>query len=362
MLFPTQALFLLLCTKTLWRDIVEIFAWSAGTGGCEFYRLEAPLKAVEDTYQWDINIDMTMPVEMVQGVKLPDILIMQRACKPGPSDLFRHHMRTFPELRGVCEFDDNLWDIDKANYARAYYNNPEFMGNLAANLEAATAITVSTEPLAKQLIRFQPKANRKVYVLPNQLPDWAMDLPQREHHDGSEGPVIIAYPASANHAGDVFMVGHALRKLITKYPGKVIFKSIGADFRSQLRVPESEQIGWVGDMAAYYSIFSTFDICIAPLAPTPFNDAKSEIKALESWRGNIPIVGTKFGPYERHVEHDVDGMLCMDEDDWFKYLRDLVFDHDRRREMGEAGRKKVLDRTFNQAAPTWAALYKKLLG
>jgi hypothetical protein len=346
--------------------------------------MDAPFDAVAAKYHWDMGISDAMPPPVVVGKgnagnvngvdvrdgegRDVDVLVMQRACKPESSQLFRAKMGLLPNgtqtpktCVGVCEFDDNLWQIDKGNYARAYYMNPAFMENLALNLTLTDAITVSTEALAHQIITFQPACNRKTYILPNQLPDWCIDLPQREHHDGSEGPVIIAYPASANHLGDVVMVGYAMQKLLKKYPTKVKYLSIGADFRKQVGIPDAEQVPWIGPMPDYYTSFSTFDICIAPILPTPFNDAKSEIKALESGRAGVPIVATNFGPYKRYVDHGEDGFLTMKEEDWFTYLRDLVFDHDMRREMGQRAREKAILRTYSRSAPTWAAFYKKLV-
>ena len=157
------------------------------------------------------------------------------------------------------------------------------------------------------------------------------------------------------------MVGYALQKLIKKYPGKVEYLSIGADFRKLVGLPTARHILWQSDMAAYYTMFSQFDICIAPILPTPFNDAKSEIKSLEAGRGGIPIVATNFGPYRRYVDHGEDGMLCLNEEDWFTHLRALVFDHDMRAEVGARGRAKAEQRTYGLAAPTWAGLYAKLL-
>ena len=189
---------------------MEIFGWSAGKGGCQFYRLDAPYQAVQERYGWDISVSEQMKAEIMVGTGNvdtnpktgelitghdPDVLVMQRACKPDSSRLFQFKMNQGHSV-GVCEFDDNLWEIDDLNYAKAYYNNPEFMGALAQNLDMADAITVSTDALAHQIINFQPAANGKVYIMPNQLPDWSLPLPQREHHDGSERPVVIGYPAS----------------------------------------------------------------------------------------------------------------------------------------------------------------------
>lgn len=315
---------------------------------------------------WGYAISLVLPQELQLDKHDGDpkgIIVMQRACKPAPSKAFQH-LIDIGAIVGLCEYDDSLWNIDKDNYAREYYDNPELQENLIKNLQVAHGITVSTRALGEQIVDLVPEASGKTFVLPNNLPAWTRDLPIREHHGGEE-PVRIVYPASANHLGDAKIMGDAIKKLLSKYPGKVEFWMQGADFCAQFKIDRDENCFWYPwyyTMEAYYSSFAEADIVIAPLMHTEFNEAKSDIKALEAWRAHVPIVASNWGPYNRSVTDGHDGFL-IDEDDekgWFEALRELTFNHDRRKDMGEAGHETLTTtgRFWDEAAPMWDRFYR----
>jgi hypothetical protein len=87
----------------------------------------------------------------------------------------------------IFEVDDNLWDIDyRSQRAHEFFGDKTVIANLDANIRAADAVTVTTQPLA-DLVR---PLNPNVHVIPNYLPAWlfARSAPAGSSSDGADPP------------------------------------------------------------------------------------------------------------------------------------------------------------------------------
>jgi glycosyltransferase involved in cell wall biosynthesis len=102
---------------------------------------------------------------------------------------------------------------------------------------------------------------------------------------------------------------------------------------------------------------SRFDIGIAPLKDTEFNESKSYIKALEYAAVGIPCVVSKVGPYRDFVEHGVTGFHAEKPGDWKKYVGELVHNVELRTMMGKSARLKAWDYTIQGNIHLWKDAY-----
>jgi glycosyltransferase involved in cell wall biosynthesis len=94
----------------------------------------------------------------------------------------------------------------------------------------------------------------------------------------------------------------------------------------------------------YLELLSQSDINIAPLEPTLFNDAKSNIKFLEGAILGLPSVCSPREQFRDFIEHGKTGFLAEDEQAWFACLSTLVQDGVLRRQMGQAALRAALTR------------------
>jgi glycosyltransferase involved in cell wall biosynthesis len=58
----------------------------------------------------------------------------------------------------------------------------------------------------------------------------------------------------------------------------------------------------------------------------------------------IPCVVSPVGVNTSIIEHGVNGFLASSENEWESYLRRLINDSALRKNLGEAGRKKVVEK------------------
>lgn len=98
------------------------------------------------------------------------------------------------------------------------------------------------------------------------------------------------------------------------------------------------------DYASYMALLAQADVTVAPLVPSRFNDAKSNIKFLEAAVLGVPAVCSPRATFRQVVESGVTGFLAETPEEWRDALLMLVGDPALRVRMGEAARAVVLDR------------------
>lgn len=320
---------------------LDVYGWLADRTGCGHIRIMTPLTALRDhglTTGWS---------ERLHTNRLPKTLIGQRICNPGPTGMWQNLARATDRPRLVFEIDDNLWDIEhQSERAHQFFNDPTIRANLDANIRAADAVTVTTEPLA-DLVR---PLNPNVAVIPNYLPAWLLThaKPRRE------GRIVIGWGGSSTHRMDWQQCGQQIRRFLDRAPANVEFHGMGADYAAEFRLPRERvrATGWTESVPDYWRAID-YDIMIAPLRPHPFNRSKSNLRVLEAAALGIPVVASDYGPYAEFVEHGVTGFLVRAEHEWGRHLRALVEDEAMRTEMGAAARARAAAWTIEQHADEW---------
>ncbi|MBM7115646.1 glycosyltransferase [Archangium primigenium] len=94
----------------------------------------------------------------------------------------------------------------------------------------------------------------------------------------------------------------------------------------------------------YLRALASWQISLAPLEPTVFNDAKSNIKYLEASLFKVPTVASGARPFREVISQGQDGVIAHSRAEWVAALSRLVEDAQARRQMGEAAHRNVLAR------------------
>lgn len=331
---------------------VDIFGWLADRTGCGTLRIMQPLDALEETSQGKIKTHYH-EVLAKKGL-MPKVLVGQRVCKDGPSNLWQSLSKLDQRPKLVFEVDDDLWNVDPSNAkAFAWFNNGldvpartyhDVRGNLERNIAVADRVTVTTQALADIVSQW----NDDVRIVPNTLPQWLLEYerPQRER-------LTVGWMGSATHSMDWDTSSSYIRKFLLRNP-EVQFHMLGASYGSWLRLPQEQVVEtpWISSVAECWKTID-FDIALAPLKPHVFNQSKSNLKALEAAALGIPIVASDCGPYPTFVEHGKTGFLVKRDHEWSKYLYELTNDVDMRIEMGQNARQKAQGWTLEGNIDNW---------
>ncbi len=94
----------------------------------------------------------------------------------------------------------------------------------------------------------------------------------------------------------------------------------------------------------YLQLMAACDIAIAPLEPTLFNDAKSNIKFIEAAVVGLPSVCSSRAEFVGIVEHGRNGMLADNRQSWFASLEALIVNKELRSGIAASAKDAVLAR------------------
>jgi glycosyltransferase involved in cell wall biosynthesis len=251
------------------------------------------------------------------------------------------------------------WEVDDLIFDRALYLqnqnlqtlDPALLDSVLSGIElyratmlACGAGIASTPHLAEAM---RAAGLSRVDVVENALDEETLTAAAviRARPMPHEG-VLIAYGSGTKtHDADFRVAAGALLRLLRENPS-VRLRIIGdLNLPAGLAAfgPRVEHLPPAG-YTRYLELLGEADISIAPLEPTLFNDAKSNIKFLEAAILSRPSVCSPAANFAAVIEDGVNGLLAAGEAQWFSALERLAADAGLRARMGEAALATTLSR------------------
>ena len=360
---------------------LRILALHRQASACQYYRSALPARILarlghtvthDETrvYQDWLKPAHKVPPELrpeqwlIEHLGQFDLIIVDRAITHEEWRLFAAFRHNSPGARMIVDFDDAFDIVPWWNPAQKDYNPGQQPYDAGfSHLRVAEMTTVSTEPL---LEHFTPYTHAIAHV-PNLIApaDWG-GFPVNPER-ASDDALRIFYGGATGHFEDMnearvgleailenpptplrlFCVGALpfwLYDLSKKYPGRVV-RLPWIAFKDY-----PEVIAWGG-----------FDLAIAPLKDDPFNDAKSNIKWLESGIQGIPLLCSDIGPYAR-IPDGCAVKVSNTPFQWAEGLRNMLLDPALRGRVAARAREAVLDCfTLDQGLKTWESVLDRVM-
>ena len=331
---------------------MKVFGLPVGDDGCGYYRCYSPLRQLQRMGHF-----VMLPTRGMVWLPEPE------TTEPGGIDIIVGQLMTGPrgmsfweEWEGhaalVYDIDDDVFSSD--HEGSLWYKMPECRDIAAYLLCASDLVTVSTDPLAEIVSKYNPN----VTVLRNCVHErlLTLDRPRRDR-------LTVGWAGGTSHQRDFEYAAPMLSRFLRRNPA-ADFHFIGADYRPlpAWKVPQdrARHTTWKPDVWDYYAGID-FDIGVAPLDPAgKFNLCKSQIKCLEMGALGIPVVASDCEAYRWYVEHGVTGFLVRRDHEWERYLRDLANDEAMRAEMGAAAKKLAAQWTIQEHGKDWEKAYAAL--
>lgn len=281
-----------------------------------------------------------------------DLIVTQRVGKSGSVQFLAWMQRHGTAI--VVDADDAMWCIDRSNVAWKSWNNEvqhwRFMDEAS---RLADLTTVTTAALAKRYGK-----HGRVEILPNRVPSQVLGLPS----------IRTLYPPTvtvgwsgftATHPTDLPVVGDAVAQVVAKHEvavrivgdGKGVAEAWGLD---PVKV---EPTGGV-PMERYHTTLTCLDVMLVPLADTPFNRAKSDLKAREAMTMGIPTIASPT-PANRALAKVSPLMLASSRFEWRSYLDRLVGDPEYRARKGAESRDAMAGQVLEEHAEMWAQAWER---
>jgi len=314
--------------------------------GCGFFRIVLPLEQLK-AHGWKAGWRAGTPPEETGEYRL---LVGERLDRPA---VLKEWRRKRLKHRLAYELDDDVWNVDIANWgAYRTYSRYSVQDTVEMAATISDLVTVTCEPLAEQFRIHTRHPNIK--VIPNYIPEFVLGLKRHRNRR-----VTIGWAGGDSHTWDVPVAAKPVRAVMDKDPS-LRLHVIGTDFRPTFTHVNARWTPWEDDPRNFYRHLD-FDIGLAPIASSKFNESKSYLKCLEYAAMGIPVVASDFGPYPEFVVDGVTGFLVKTEKQWRDRIRELVADRDLRETMGAKARELAAQHTIEGNWHRWADAYEEIL-
>jgi len=203
-------------------------------------------------------------------------------------------------------------------------------------LTLTTYSTASTKVLGLAMKKYNTRTN---YIIPNALDKELLTYITKQHpspSNDSETIKIVYGSGTSTHDIDFMEVADALIYILNTY------KNVRFIIHGTLTLPKSfnalsSQITQIPFMPTkeYYAHLKSYDINLAPLEKTLFNDAKSNIKYLEASIFKLPTIASDIAEYNAVITDGKNGFIAHKTQAWISKLETLIKNKQLRIDMGE---------------------------
>ncbi len=339
-------------------------------GGCGFYRCSQPAMALRRLQLFNTIIDLhtTTPEHILQA----DIVVFQNIGSTTSLEAFNFAKKNDKAV--LLEVDDLLHSVSPHNFAGYPSWNPAtlYIHRFYKQLEASDGMIVSTPQLAREYFPY----NKNIYVIPNYLNEdkWS-NLCQTKKKDDY---FRIGWAGGNAHKDDLHMISKILEKIIRERKDKIKFETMGMIEKELDGAFNLEKFGatcpkcnyqgdsvtWPGESLDDYPLVLAshgWDLALAPVINTAFNNAKSDIKLKEYSAIGYPVVASAVTPYIEAKEDGCDVLLSKTHDEWYNNIIELIDNSDRAKKMIENNKNWVSKYWIDDNAYKYAELLKLII-
>lgn len=310
------------------------------------YRAIFPMRALEA-----LGHEVLWPAQLERDLAMADLLTCDLV------HCFRRPDRTrdLKQLaqRGIAISFDNDDDFSVADMTtgasgRLRAGGSARLGNARRSTELlrlAKLADLTTTPSYVLAERYRSAGVGPVSVIENHLDGELEGFGRGAAHEG----VVIGWMAGAEHQRDLALLDilDVLEGLLDAHPE---LRIVTVGLRLPLRSPRYEFRPKV-PFGELLPAIADFDIGIAPLADTPFNRARSDIKLKEYAAVGATWLASPVGAY-RDVGSGQGGRL-VGEDRWYDVLHGLIGSRFKRQRLSRQALKWARSQTIDRFASQW---------
>ena len=239
-----------------------------------------------------------------------------------------------------------VFDFDDAIYARPTWladrEPPEVAGEMRAKIAricSLSSIVVAANPL---LAEFARRWCARVHVIPT-----CLDTDEfRPPTDPPDNPVaVLGWVGTSGNLIYLREIVPALRELAGRreFVVRVVCNRVEPTELPELPAEVLEFVEWSAD--GEVERIQQFDVGLMPLADDEWTRGKAGFKLVQYMACGVPVVASRVGANPAVVGDDGEcGYLVDDLDGWVSRLDQLLGDPALRRNIGEAGRRRVVSR------------------
>jgi glycosyltransferase involved in cell wall biosynthesis len=275
-----------------------------------------------------------------------DYVFIHREITPIGPPIFEWLIAKVFRKKIIYDFDDAIWLTDKTNES-GLEKAIRWRGKVALICKWSYKVSCGNDYLAAYARQY----NSNVVVNPTTIDTEEVHNPELtplpplfpeergKSAQADRGELVIGWTGSHSTLKYLTRIESVLQTIEDEYP-HVSFLVI-ADRKPDLKLERVKFIPWNKETEA--ADLLKMDIGIMPLPDDEWAKGKCGFKALQYMAMKIPCVVSPVGVNTSIIEHGVNGFLAASSKDWENYLRALINDTALRKNLGETGRKKVVE-------------------
>lgn len=238
------------------------------------------------------------------------------------------------QKRIIYDFDDAIWLTDKKDESKI-----EKYLRHRSKVSRICKWSYRTSCGNQYLADYAKQFSQQVIITPTTIDTTKLHNPELYPEIPSSTRIVIGWTGSHSTLKYIDSIVPVIQKLQASY-SFVDFLVI-ANQKPDLNISRMEFIKWKKETEAQDLL--KIDIGIMPLPNDDWSRGKCGFKALQYMAMKKPCVASPVGVNSEIIEHGVNGFLAESPEEWFNHLENLVRDKNLRIQMGEAGRKKIIE-------------------
>lgn len=339
---------------------MKVLTIAADETGCGYYRVILPGEALQNQGA-DVTIvrpdddEGHLTSEMLQlgrktmmyNMQTPDadVVVFQRPLSRWVFAAIQELQKR--SIKVVVEIDDDFEAVSPRNHVWAdvqpHVNADKNKRWLAEACKIADLVTVTTPALAARYGK-----HGRIAILPNYVPEWHWSVEHPDHD-----PLTIGWSGLVKtHPDDLQEVGGSVAEMTRRDDVEFHVVGTGEDVQKALGLSDPPKATGYLPIEQYIGAMGRMDIGIVPLAVTPFNEAKSWLKALEFASLGVPVLATPTGP-NCELSRRVPIHLASRPKEWRRVLKSLIAHPESRRELGAKAREAAQTLTIERNCIKW---------
>lgn len=186
----------------------------------------------------------------------------------------------------------------------------------------------------RYLEAYARKYSENIWVIPTVVDTERFQMKKEFRENGS---LVIGWVGTATTAAYLERVFPIFQKLAQTH--HFVLRIVGSSKKVNLPGIPVENCEW--SLKEDWAYYQNLDIGVHPLPDTPWARGKAAFKVIQYMAAGVPVVASPVGMNAEVIQDGVNGFLASTEEEWFQKLSQLVEQPSLRKQLAEAGRKRV---------------------
>ena len=263
-----------------------------------------------------------------------DFVFIHRECLPIGPPIIEWIIAKILKKKIIYDFDDAIW-LPNTSEENGFVRFLKWHSKVGFICKWSYKVSCGNSFLANYARQF----NNNVIVNPTTVDTINLHNPILFSIQKNSAAAVIGWTGTQSTLPYLNSIVPILRKLEAKFSGHLRLLII-ANKDPQLKLEFVDFIPW--SKQTEVEDLLKMDIGIMPLSDDVWAKGKCGFKALQYMALEIPTVASPVGVNSNIIEHDINGYLASNQNEWLAILERLILDKDLRRKIGSKGKEKVI--------------------